>query len=66
MKHPVKARIVVTVEVDGATYGEDWTLEDINKQAGKEAITMLTNSLRDKGIAIIGDPKVKTITIFEP
>lgn len=58
MKLSTFSRIQVTVEIDGSSYGEDWTISDINKQANEEALSYLKNVLRDDQIKIIGTPKV--------
>lgn len=52
------SRIQVTVEIDGSSYGEDWTISAINKQASEEAISYLKNACSSHLIKIIGTPKV--------
>ena len=51
-------RIQVTVEVGGSSYGPEWTLAAIQKQARTEALQGLEDKLRNTGLKIIGEPKV--------
>lgn len=53
-------RIQVTVEISGSSYGPDWTLGAIQKQASREAVQELANKLKDTNLKIIGEPKVLT------
>lgn len=58
MKLSTFSRIQVTVEIDGSSYGEDWTISAINKHASEEAISYLKNACSNHMIKIIGIPKV--------
>lgn len=51
-------RVQVTVEIDGSSYGEDWTLSKLAEQSGREAVIALSNKLNSLGVRIIGEPKV--------
>lgn len=65
MKSTIKSRIQLLIEIDGATYNQDWRLEDIINQSSREAQTKLRNILSKEGIAIIGTPLVKTVTTMQ-
>ena len=56
------SRVQVLVEVEGSCYGAEWTLADLTKQSGEEAVNLLRNRLSKDGVRIIGEPKVLAIT----
>ena len=53
-------RIQGTVEIYGSSYGPEWTLAAIQKQAREESLQHLQNKLKGTGLKIIGEPKVLT------
>jgi len=59
-------RIQLIVEIEGSTYGPDWKLSDIQKQARDESIYALRNQFKEGArIKIIGEPKVLTYVDME-
>jgi hypothetical protein len=57
-----ETRIQVTVEISGSCYGGEWTLNELTKQSGNEAISRLRAVLADNKVQIIGTPVVTAIT----
>ena len=61
-------RIQLTVEIVGSTYGPDWKIADIIKQAEEESVPDLINRLRSNertaDIRVVGTPVVQVITVF--
>lgn len=60
-------RIQLTVEVEGSSYGPEWTIGAIQKQAREEAVQGLVNLIqREKlRIKVIGNPVVLTMIDVE-
>ena len=63
MKIDAVAKVVVTIEV-GATghWGDTCTVRQIQEQATSQVLNHLRRTLKDSGMSIIGEPRVKIIT----
>lgn len=59
------AKVIITVEIDntGGSWGKDCTVEQIHKQARQGAMNRLGQLIqRERGIRIVGEPRVLGIT----
>jgi hypothetical protein len=65
VKAGATARVQVTVEVDaGSSWGGDCTVEQIHKQAGEQAISLIHRHLnKERGFQIVGQPHVLAVLV---
>lgn len=63
MHTQARARVQVTIDVDaGAHYDEKASVDRVHKSALESTMRNLRSKLRDAGLEIVGEPKVKFIT----
>jgi hypothetical protein len=58
-------RIRAEVEIVGSTYGPDWSIGAIQKQAKEEGRRALMNMLQKAGGRVIGEPTITHVIVTE-
>ena len=55
------ARVRIVIEVDAGAWGDDCTVQQINEQAGRDAVLRIQSAMRNQALRIIGEPHVTAI-----
>ena len=59
------ARVQVTVEVYAGVWGADCTVDQIHKQASRDAVEKVKNLVNSISARVVGEPKVTAIIVDE-